>query len=492
MIRKQVVVVAAVGTTATVVAIVAVVRKWKRRKERQLKQTRNIVRKFARECATPVTKLLQVADDLVSDMKASLVSSETTTMLNMLVSYVASLPNGEEEGLFYGVNLRGKNFLILRARLRGKNEPVSDLHREEISIPHNVMIGTSQELFDFIALELAQFVASHPDSGDGELKKDKKLGFTWSYPVEQAADSADSAIKWKSFSADDTIEKGLVDDINQALEKHGIYMQVFAMVDDSIGNLAGGRYYNRECVAAVTLGMTTNAAYVEPAQEVPIWGGPSPNSGEMVISTQWGNFHSSHLPVTEFDASLDAESSNPGCRLFEKLISGIYLGEIVRRVLLKMARETALFGDCVPPKLKTPYLLRSPDMAAMHQDTSEDLEVVSEKLKDVFGIINSTPTAREVVAEVCDIVSERGARLAGAGILGIIKKLGRIERKRSVVTVEGGLYEHYRIFRNYLNSSVWEMLGNDLSDNVVIEHSHGGSGTGAVFLAASQTLTVNY
>lgn len=103
-----------------------------------------------------------------------------------------------------------------------------------------------------------------------------------------------------------------------------------------------------------------------------------------------------------------------------------------------------------------------------------------------YQITSTSPRARAVVSEVCDIVAERGARLSGAGILGIIKKLGRIENKKSVVTVEGGLYEHYRVFRNYLNSSVWEMLGNDLSDNVVIEHSHGGSGTGALFLAASQ------
>lgn len=94
---------------------------------------------------------------------------------------------------------------------------------------------------------------------------------------------------------------------------------------------------------------------------------------------------------------------------------------------------------------------------------------------------------REVVAEVCDIVAERGARLAGAGIVGIIKKLGRISNKKSVVTVEGGLYEHYRVFRNYLHSSVWEMLGNFLSENVIIEPSHGGSGAGAIFLAASQS-----
>ncbi|KAF7839237.1 low affinity sulfate transporter 3 [Senna tora] len=37
--------------------------------------------------------------------------------------------------------------------------------------------------------------------------------------------------------------------------------------------------------------------------------------------------------------------------------------------------------------------------------------------------------AREVVAEVCDIVAERGTGLATAGIVGIMKKLGRIENR---------------------------------------------------------------
>lgn len=38
-------------------------------------------------------------------------------------------------------------------------------------------------------------------------------------------------------------------------------------------------------------------------------------------------------------------------------MSGGYLGEIVRRVLLRMSEESALFGDTVPPKLKVPYIL---------------------------------------------------------------------------------------------------------------------------------------
>ncbi|KAG5097769.1 hypothetical protein JHK82_047623 [Glycine max] len=424
--RKNVVV--AVSTTTLALVVVGVlIRRWKRWKEQQLWKTKQIIRKFARECATPVTKLWQVADDFVSNMKVSLGSSDENSTLNMVISNVTSLPLGDEEGFFYGVNLQGKHLLMLCARLGGKSMPISALQREEISIPDAVLAGASE------------------------------------------------------------VRKGMVKDLNKALTNHGMKMHVSSLVDETIGGLAGGRYYNRESVAAITLGMNTNAAYVESAEEVANDLTQSPNSSELVISMEWGKFNSPHLPLTSFDASVDAESSNPGREIFEKLISGMYLGEVVRQVLLKLARETALFGSNVPPKLMTPYLLRSPDMAAMHQDMSEDREIVSEKLSEIFDIDSCSLMAREMVAEVCDIVTERGARLAGAGIVGIIKKLGRVENRKSVVTVEGGLYEHYRIFRNYLHSSIWEMLGKDLSDNVIVEHSHGGSGTGALFLAAAQT-----
>ena len=44
--------------------------------------------------------------------------------------------------------------------------------------------------------------------------------------------------------------------------------------------------------------------------------------------------------------------------MFEKIISGMYLGEIVRIVLCKMAEEASFFGDIIPPKLKIPFTLR--------------------------------------------------------------------------------------------------------------------------------------
>ncbi|CAN1144596.1 HXK2 [Linum perenne] len=44
--------------------------------------------------------------------------------------------------------------------------------------------------------------------------------------------------------------------------------------NDTIGTLAGGRYNNRDVMAAVILVKGTNAAYVERADAIPKWEGP--------------------------------------------------------------------------------------------------------------------------------------------------------------------------------------------------------------------------
>ena len=55
-------------------------------------------------------------------------------------------------------------------------------------------------------MELDKFVSEHPGNDNDPPANEKKLGFTLSYPVHQAAASSGSAIKWKSFSADHTVE----------------------------------------------------------------------------------------------------------------------------------------------------------------------------------------------------------------------------------------------------------------------------------------------
>ncbi|XP_034223333.1 hexokinase-2-like isoform X2 [Prunus dulcis] len=422
---------AAVVCAAAVCAAAALVVRHRMKCSGRWARAMAILREFEDKCGTPIGKLRQVADAMTVEMHAGL-ASEGGSKLKMLISYVDNLPTGDEQGLFYALDLGGTNFRVIRVQLGGKEKRVVKQEFDEVSIPPNLMTGTSE------------------------------------------------------------VEQDVVGELTKSVEKIGLDMRVTALVNDTIGTLAGGRYHNQDVIAAVILGTGTNAAYVERAHAIPKWHGLLPKSGEMVINMEWGNFRSSHLPLTEYDQALDAESLNPGDQIFEKIISGMYLGDIVRRVLRKMAEEASFFGDVVPPKLKVPFILRTPDMSAMHHDTSPDLRVVGSKLKDILEISNTSLKMRKVVVALCDIVATRGARLSAAGIMGVLKKLGRDtvkegEKQKSVVALDGGLYEHYTEFRTSMESTLKELLGDEVAEHISVEHSNDGSGIGAALLAASHS-----
>lgn len=49
-----------------------------------------------------------------------------------------------EEGVYYALDLGGTNFRVLRVQLGGTNGGVVDQEFAELSIPPNLMVGTSQ------------------------------------------------------------------------------------------------------------------------------------------------------------------------------------------------------------------------------------------------------------------------------------------------------------------------------------------------------------
>ncbi|XP_031119751.1 hexokinase-1 [Ipomoea triloba] len=490
--RKAAVGAAVVGAAA-VCAVAALVVRHRMRKSSKWARCVSILREFEEKCGTPDAKLKQLADAMVVEMHAGL-ASEGGSKLKMLISYVDNLPTGDEDGVFYALDLGGTNFRVLRVQLGGKAGGIVHQEFTEASIPPNLMVGTADALFDYIAEKLANFVAEEEQKFNQPPGRQRELGFTFSFPVMQTSINSGNLIRWtKGFSIDDMVGKDVVAELSKALERKGVDMRVSALVNDTIGTLAGGRYSNKDVAVAVILGTGTNAAYVERAQAIPKWHGPLPKSGEMVINMEWGNFRASHLPLTKYDNALDAESLNPGEQIFEKITSGMYLGEILRRVLLKMAEEAAIFGDEVPPKLQCPFILRTPHMSAMHHDATPDLKVVGDKLKDILEIPNTSLKVRRVVVELCNIIATRGARLAAAGILGILKKMGRDTPRsggsaKTVIAMDGGLYEHYTEYRNCLETTLNELVGEEMAAHVVFEHSVDGSGIGAALLAASHSL----
>lgn len=82
--------------------------------------------------------------------------------------------------------------------------------------------------------------------------------------------------------------------------------------------------------------------------------------------------------------------------------------------------------------------------------------------------------------------------MAGAGIVGILEKMendsrGHIFGRRTVVAMDGGLYEKYPQYRRYMKEAVAELLGPERSNRIAIEHTKDGSGIGAALLAAANS-----
>lgn len=56
-----------------------------------------------------------------------------------------------------------------------------------------------------------------------------------------------------------------------------------------------------------------------------------PDDAEIAINCEWGAFDSEHhevLPRTKYDIEIDETSNKPGEQAFEKMIAGLYLGEV--------------------------------------------------------------------------------------------------------------------------------------------------------------------
>ncbi|KAF0907010.1 hypothetical protein E2562_014631 [Oryza meyeriana var. granulata] len=310
------------------------------------------------QCAGTLPVLRRVADAMAAGMRAGLIT-DGAGELKMIPSHVYSLPTGNETGLFYALDLGGTNFRVLRVQLGGKDKRIIDTEFEQVSIPNEIMHGTTEDLFDFIASGLLRFVATESDKFHLPQGRKREIGFTFSFPVNQTSIDSGILIKWtKGFAVSGTAGKDVVACLNAAMERQGLDMRVSALVNDTVGALAGAHYWDDDIMVAI-------------------------------INTEWGAF-SDGLPLTEFDGEMDDESINPGEQIFEKTISGMYLGEIVRRVLVKMAEVSDLFRHSFPKKLAEPFVLRTPHLCAMQQDNSDNLGEVESILSDIIRISYSS------------------------------------------------------------------------------------------------------
>ncbi|CAN8288368.1 unnamed protein product [Cochlearia groenlandica] len=484
---------------AAVVAACSVAAVMVRRRMKSRKKWRNVVeilRELEDDFDTPASRLKQVVDAMAVEMHAGL-ASEGGSKLRMLLTYVDDLPNGTEKGTYYALHLGGTYFRILRVQLGGERSYLDVQDVERHPIPSHLMNSTSEVLFNFLAFSLERFIEKEGSEASPQDVK-RELAFTFSFPVKHNSISSGVLIKWtKGFEISEMVGEDIAECLQGALNRRGLDIHVAALVNDTVGALSLGYHHDPDTVVAVVFGTGSNACYLERTDAIIKCQGLLTTSGSMVINMEWGNFWSSHLPRTSYDIDLDAESSNSNDMGFEKMISGMYLGDIVRRVILRMSQESDIFGP-TSSVLSEPYVLRTNSVSAMHEDDTPELQEVARILKNI-GVTDAPLKVRKLVVKICDVVTRRAGRLAAAGIAGILKKIGRdgsggitsgrcrdqVAQKRTVVAVEGGLYMNYTMFREYMEEALVEILGQEVSQYVVVKAMEDGSSIGSALLVAS-------
>ncbi|KAI8607064.1 hexokinase-domain-containing protein [Chytriomyces sp. MP71] len=402
----------------------------------------------------------------------------------MLPTHVTKRPTGAETGSYLALDLGGTNFRVCEVTLDGTGG--TTMVQSKFVIADDAKTGHGDALFDFIARCVFDFLKEHHGDEAEWVHVGKKLGFTFSFPVDQVSINEGSLLLWtKGFTATGVVGHDVVRLLQDAFKRLGLNIDVIALVNDTTGTLVSLAYTVPNTYIGCILGTGSNCAYVEEIRNVVKYKGASKGLSEMLINMEWGGFDDAQdvIPRTKYDLELDRATPTPGSWTFEQLISGMYLGEIVRLVLVDLVEAGFLFreNEGGSLELRARNAFDTAYMSRIESDNSKDLQDTKIILKDVFHIPQTTLTDRRIVRKVCKIVGLRSARLAGAGISAIATKMNRFH---IVVGVDGSLFELYPHYGERMKDAIREVLGVERGNSVVLKQATDGSGIGAALIAA--------
>jgi hexokinase len=403
-------------------------------------------------------------------------------------TWVMGYPTGDEVGQFLALDMGGTNLRVCEVILtedKGEFEIIQSKYR----MPDELKTGEGEELWEYIADCLQQFIEYHHENEDlGQLP----LGFTFSYPATQ--DHIDHGVlqRWtKGFDIKGVEGRDVVPDFEAALRAKGLPIKVAALINDTTGTLIASHYADPDMQIGCIFGTGCNAAYMETCGQVPKLAHLNlPADMPIAINCEYGAFDNEHvvLPRTKYDVQIDDGSPRPGQQAFEKMIAGYYLGEVFRLAIHDLITNPAvqLFRGQTSKILETPYSLDASFLSLIEEDPFENLSETSDLLHQRLGITATKPEL-ELCRRLAELIGTRAARLSACGVAAIcIKK----NIKKCHVGADGSVFNKYPHFKARGAQALREILDWPMKerrtekDPIEILPAEDGSGVGAALIAA--------
>ncbi|XP_022115017.2 hexokinase type 2 isoform X3 [Pieris rapae] len=400
--------------------------------------------------------------------------THANSIVKCWITYIQDLPNGKERGKFLALDLGGTNFRVLIINL-GENH--FDMKSKIYAIPTHIMTGTGVALFDHIAECLANFMK------ENDVYKERlALGFTFSFPLKQLGLTKGLLQRWtKGFSCSGVVGEDVVQGLKDAIARRGdVQIDICAILNDTTGTLMSCAWKNHNCKIGLIVGTGSNACYVEKTENCEIFDG-EPGKSELLINTEWGAFGDDgtlDFVRTEFDREVDTKSINPGKQIQEKMISGMYMGELVRLALVKYTRMGLLFGGRGSDLLFQRGSFYTKYVSEIESDKPGDFTSCMDVLEEL-GLSHATEADMASVRHVCECVSRRAAHLVSAGIATLLNKMNE---PRVTVGIDGSVYRFHPHFHTLMCEKIAQLVRPGIQFDLML--SEDGSGRGAALVAA--------
>ncbi|TFK52800.1 hexokinase [Heliocybe sulcata] len=431
-------------------------------------------------------RMRMIVDAFKDTLEAGLEKHGNT--VPMIPTYVFGWPTGNETGEYLAVDLGGTNLRVCLVTLQGAGK--FEITQSKYRLTEEQKQEDGQKLFDFCAECLKTFIDQHVGEEPGmiNLKPGAKLplGFTFSYPCSQDRIDHGELIRWtKGFGNPNTEGHDVAEMFRKSLQKYDVPADFISLTCDTTGTLIASHYVNPKTKIGCIFGTGCNAAYMEKVVDIPkIKHLGIAQDAEVAINCEYGAFDSfehEHLPRTKYDQVVDETSNKPGEQAYEKLISGRYLGEIMRLVICELIDEGVLFLGQETYKLEKAYAFDTAFLSLMESDPTDELLMIIGIFTHFFAV-ETTLAERQFFRALAKLIGRRAARLSACGIAAIVSKMGYLEEGCSV-GADGSLYNKYPGFADRIHEGLVDVFG-DKGRNIVTYHAEDGSGVGSAVIAA--------
>ncbi|XP_047116155.1 hexokinase type 2 [Schistocerca piceifrons] len=407
------------------------------------------IREQCKELMLSDHQIHQIMDRLLEDIKLGLgKETHAKAIVKCFVTYVQDLPNGKEQGKFLALDLGGTNFRVLIIELEGEK---FHMDSKIYAIPQSIMLGTGVQLFDHIAECLANFMKEHQMA---HLRL--PLGFTFSFPLTQKGLTKGYLERWtKGFNCSGCVGEDVVQLLKDALaRRNDVQIDVCGILNDTTGTLMSCAWKNHNCRIGLIVGMFRFLS----------------------VCHMLGN------------ASLELQNYFPVLKLiclyyrFEKMISGMYMGELVRLALVKFTKSNLLFGGRGSDLLFKRGNFFTKYVSEIESDKRGSYTNCRQVLEEL-GLNHATDQDCSNVRFICECVSRRAAHLVSAGVATLLNKM---DEENVTVGIDGSVYRfHPRFHDSYMVEKISELVKPGIKFDLML--SHDGSGRGAALVAAVAT-----